>query len=503
MKVLKNFKIIQNFFYLFFNNKFIFVLLIAYLLLSLAPLTNADTLDYHAGVALKSLLANKFVTLQSWMTSTNASSGEIFIAFSFFNKSEQLPSIVNFYAIFIIVSIFKKVFFGKEKNFLIILMISSPAILSLVSTAKPQLIFIASNLLAFHLIFNNFNNKNFFLIIFLLGVSFVGKYNFILSSSFIYLLMLIKNFKDIKTIIFHTIIIFFIIVFPHYFYKLQNYEMNFFQFIFYPTPISLSGYDGFYEHLRGGGPISFPLNIFHPFTMSHFNEGLGAIFFILIFNFILNIKKILKKHKLSIVLAFLFMLPLFLLKNTMARYFLEFSFFLSYICFFKTRHLQLISIIKMFVYLQYSVVLIISLTTGIILFSGSLNNKLKSEIKKNFANEYQIFTWANSILPKEAILLSYPRSISLSNVETYSLDFLRFANENHAHYLNQLKKYKPNYILSYNKLDKIKNICVKNLYSEKKNLGKYVSRNIFQKRDSYDAYIYTIDYNKLQNCFKI
>ena len=158
-KILINNKKFKNN-YQFFNSKnfFFLLLLFGYFLFSSGPITNADSLDYHAGVGLLSLINEKFTTIITWNTSLNSSSGEIFISFSFFNRTEQLASLTNFFAllsIFIILMTYTEKF-SKNQIFFIFLLLSSPPILSLVSTIKPQLIFIASNLIAFVLLVENF-----------------------------------------------------------------------------------------------------------------------------------------------------------------------------------------------------------------------------------------------------------------------------------------------------------------------------------------------------------
>ena len=487
--------------YLFFNNKnnrLVYLILFGFLLLSLGPITNADSLDYHVGVAIKTLLNEKFTTEITWNTSTNASSGEVFIAFAIFNGAEQLASITNFFAILsiaFIILLFKSKF-DQNTKFIVLLALSSPAIISLVSTAKPQLIFIASNFLSFAIITekNRLNYKSLTLPIFLIANAFVAKFSFIFSSSLVFLLICLKFYKNYTYIIFMSLIVSCLTILPHFYFKYTAYGTNLFEFLRYPVPINVNGYHGFYEHLKGGGPVHFPSNILHPLKLKYFNEGLG-IFFIILIPFI---KNIIKKNFIQFILIVLFFLPLFLMTRTMSRYFIEMMLFLSLLISISESELKINIFSKLFIYFQYSICLLVIIIYGVIFSYGSFNNKSKDQINSIFTYEYLIFKWANNVLPKNSILLSYPRSISLSKHETYSLDFTRFTNGDRIHFWNIIKEKKPEYILSYSEIKKTS--CIGDLFKYKKNVGFSTSRNFFQKKESHDGYIYKFNYKNLPNC---
>ena len=157
------------------------------------------------------------------------------------------------------------------------------------------------------------------------------------------------------------------------------------------------------------------------------------------------------------------------------------------------------SISKILIITQTIICSLIVFVYGLIFIFGSSTNDNKNLIRTYFANEYQIYKWSNSVLPKNSILLSIPRSISFSKVETYSIDFTRFVNSNKEYYWNLIKEKKPNYILSFKELKE--NNCVEELAYHQKDIGYFTSRNIFQKKIKYDGYIYKFNYNYLPNCY--
>lgn len=478
--------------------KTIYFLLFGFFLISLGPITNADSIDYHIGVAIKTLLNEKFTTEITWNTSTNASSGELFNAFSLFSGSEQLASISNFFAFlsiaFVILSFAKK--YNKNNVLIALLLLSSPAMISLVPTSKPQLMFIANNFLVFSLLMEKkINFKGLPFLLFLIANSFVAKFSFIFSSSLLFIIICLNFYKNYKEIIYVSIIIFILIIYPHYHYKFIYYDINFFDFLRYPVPVNIEGYEGFYNHLKGGGPVSFPYNIFHPLKISYYNEGLG-IFFII---FLLYIKKIIKYDFKIFVLIFLFFSPYFFMQNTMSRYFLELMLFLGLIMILSNNKFKFNNFLKSVIYFQFITTLTIVLLNGVIFFYGSMTNENKKKLQVNLANEFSIFEWSNNNLPKNSVLLSIPRSIAFSKVETYSLDFLRFIEKNKNFFWAEIKKKEPNFILSHKPLKK--NSCIGDLKFYRKNIGFFTSRNIFQKKKNYDGYIYEFNYHNLPNCY--
>ena len=70
--------------------------LILYFFSSLGPITNADSLDYHAGVAAYILNYGQYPDLKIWFHSIQAGAGEVLISLSFFLKSEQFASLIQF-----------------------------------------------------------------------------------------------------------------------------------------------------------------------------------------------------------------------------------------------------------------------------------------------------------------------------------------------------------------------------------------------------------------------
>jgi hypothetical protein len=186
------------------DNKIKFLLLLfifSYFLLSLLPITDPDSLDYHLTVPYLSLLSNKFFIEKEWFTSQLAGAGEALITFGLSINAYKLSSILQFVSLCsIVIAIvnlnFKKFFLNLENKILISLSILCiPSFLFLTFTAKPQLFSIATNFIAFLMTFFILpyeNNKKKAIIVFIFTVflalsSTQFKFSFFLSSAIILL----------------------------------------------------------------------------------------------------------------------------------------------------------------------------------------------------------------------------------------------------------------------------------------------------------------------------
>ena len=93
-------------------------------MLSFAPVTNADSLDYHLYTAKYLINNGQFPTyLTNFHSSYLSGSGEIFIALGLLVGSEQFGSILQLSGIISLIGVLKKY---KSNYFFYLLIISSP-----------------------------------------------------------------------------------------------------------------------------------------------------------------------------------------------------------------------------------------------------------------------------------------------------------------------------------------------------------------------------------------
>lgn len=122
-------------------------------LLALGPVTEADSLDYHVGVALRILNDGAFPFAPEWFHSRLAGSGEVLIALGLAIGAEQFGSLLQYAGVLGIVGIFKYGLSGNAptprepaeqwKAVIALAAVSSPVFLAWVASPKPMLLPVA------------------------------------------------------------------------------------------------------------------------------------------------------------------------------------------------------------------------------------------------------------------------------------------------------------------------------------------------------------------------
>ena len=497
------------------HNIIIFILITSYFLLSLGPVTNADSLDYHTGVPLHLLSNQGNLPSLNYFHAVAFGSGEIINLIGLTIGAETFAPLIQFGGILSITGILKRSKLKKSlKNFIIILAITSPVYIFLVTSSKPQLLYIGCSALAFSLIFFNenlnlkkYNTKYVILICFFLLVPITAKFSFALGSGLLFLVLAYKALKDrffLKMIIISSII-FFIFLFPQIIWRLNTYGGNIFS-SFFPIPTHLYGYLNLSNSLTTCGYHGcIPYWIFIPKSLSEFTECLG--FGCLIVLFFKDYKN--NKLKIILILVLLYSLLAHKFGPNIARYYLDplvwLSIAASRLNLNKSNFMN--TSWKFTVYVQGAIVFI-GIVYGILTLTiGSINNELRSNVMAKKASGYSIHKWASSVLPKDSIVLTSHRSISTLERKIVYIDFMTYLdpqNEKSNPYFDIVKDSKPTHIIFYGDkkyFNHFKN-CVNKLEYYGENVGNLAGRNPFKKSKKYDGYIYSIDYKLLPDCIR-
>ena len=314
-------------------------------------------------------------------------------------------------------------------------------------------------------------------------------------------------------LIFFSILTFFIlfsfIVVPReiydYLYLNKNILVNF----FYPIADPYL-YENIKSSLRHGVglPRNFPYWLIFPIKLGNITYSLGLGMLMLFFNF--SLKKNEVKNIIYALIIF-FAVGLYLGQPT-GRFFVEpflwiilaasinFKFFKGFLYkfFYLSISLQAIAISIILTFAVYS------------FFPGVISKQNYLNVLYKFADGYKIYNWSNKNLPKESILLTTHRSVTLSNRNTIFTEF-RLYNANSddiriiKYYLNLVKKEKPTHILyvehEHNTKKDVFIKCRGEILKFKENVGQFAVRNIFNKKKyKYDGFIYKINYQDLDKC---
>jgi hypothetical protein len=513
------------------NNKpYLLVLLFifAYFLLSLMPISDPDSLDYHLTVPYLSLLNERFVIEKEWTTSQLAGAGEALSILGLSIDAYKLSSILQFVGLTAIVililtlNINKKLFNLENKILISLAILCIPSFLFLTFTAKPQLFSIASNFTAFLITFfilpNEKDNKKililFGFVCFLCLSATQYKFSFYLSSGIIIFFAIYEIFK--KKLIAQAILIFLIlsilIIFPREYYDYKNLSSDVIKNFFQPVTDDYISQNVVTSLKHGSGnPRYFPYWLFLPIYAGKIAPGviteiIGLSVLILFLN--LTLKKI---NKIFIASIIFFVAGIFL-AQPIGRFFIEPFLWLM------TGSLYYIGSNKNLLFKLFQKFIIINSLIIILIISVTVKNFLpgifsienyKNTLNK-YAEGYMLYEWANKNLPENSVILTSHRSYLFSKYPFISYDFrLYLSNDKQLEYfIDLISKKKPTHIL-YNGIDHdlvtdaLKN-CRGDLEKFEKRVSKTATRNPLSRANLYyDGYIYKLDLSKLKKCKKL
>jgi hypothetical protein len=503
------------------------IIILGYFIISLLPITDPDSLDYHLTVPFLSLINGEFFIQNEWFTSQLAGAGEALIIFGLSINAYKLSSILQFTALFLIIIAIlnlrhEKYYLNTNSKILVCLAILCiPSFLFLIFTAKPQLFAIGTNFVAFLMAFFILpfeKDDKKFIIIFCL-ISFLCfcasqfKFSFFLSSGIILLFSFIELYK--RKLLFKgtliSLVFFIIIVFPREYYDYKYLSHDIIKNFFSPATDDYATATFISSLKHGtGNPRYLPYWIFLPYNQYGISLGvvteiigLSVLIFLVNFKFKL-IKKIIYASLIFFILAIPFGQP-------MGRFFIEPFLWLTVgsILYLNSRNNLLFKISKKLVIINSIVIILVLSFTIKTFIPGIFSIKNHKNILAKYADGYHLYEWAKKNLPNDSVILTSHRSYLYSEIPFVSYDFRLYTvtQEDLSHYMKSVIKKKPTHLL-YNGFDHDKDQdalrkCRGKLILRGKNAHQVSARNPFNiTKLQYDGYIYEIDLDKLKNCKK-
>jgi hypothetical protein len=494
------------------NIKVFILLIVLYLLITLAPITHADSLAYHLNVAVHLLNYGTFITNVMPIESQLAGAGEILIALGLSQGALQFGNLIQVSSILSIISIFFNVdqkFFNKQNKYLLLSILTAPLFILLISSPKPQILPITNVLWIFSIIFMFFKNLNkeklvFFytFICLVLTVNFITKFSFIFSSLFLlsysgYYLLKKRLYLKIFLI---PLLIFIIFIIPSFLFKFKYYNTNLLEFFLAPIPINIFGYQNIIDSIKG--PVIFPFWILYPSNFTDLSTIIGPAFLTF---FLIRFSDLKKKISIFfIILIYIFVTVFF--GSSISRFIFDAFLVTQYILIFsKFRNKSSFNYFKLLIFIQTIFAIFIVTYFIIRLLPGSVNNIYYSNIMSKNANGFELISWSNKYLTKDDKIISTHRSISLFDVESveyWTLEKINFSDHNSKIYIDFIKSKKFNRILFYsnNKDTNIFKNCIGKLVASKNNAGYHLGRNPFTSGNLYEAAIYELKYDLMPEC---
>ena len=337
----------------FSNKSFIFILaiLILFYLISILPISDADSIAYH----LNSIVHifennNEIINPQQFLEFSLLSNTEILLLFSVIFSSDNFGSQLNVISISIFI-----LFFFKEKKLFSLILLSCPLIIFFVSAQKLQIFYGLLYLLLFYLVHEKKIKTNLEIVLFSILLFFYssGKISYVLFFFPLYLYFVIINIKKIKFIFYSSLLSFLIIYLPLFYLKYLLFEnplSPFFSNIFLDNN---EIFDSFVYSLRTtegwlNGNMKNYILPFLPLDVFELSSSLGLCFLLLLLDF-----------RLQKDLHYIPLISIILVLGTgqiLPRYFLEIFLILS---FFSNQNKKLVITTSM---IQLFFVVILTLT---------------------------------------------------------------------------------------------------------------------------------------------
>jgi hypothetical protein len=541
IKIIKlNFHLVKEVFYYKKNDLvstnivtiLVIILIIGYALLSLAPVTSADSLGYHIGVSIEILNTGAIFRTPEWFHSHLSGNGEVLNALGLSVGAEQFGSLLQFSGLLAITGLF----LGSDGNsediqnhqvnkefrmLLALIVLSTPILVFLVGTSKFQLLPVSMTTLALSLIIfpsrrdlsSSDTIKNFLLVIILVMVASQAKINYLLSGGLIGIIAILFMFY--KKLIWQSTLIGLLagllILFPAILLKSSLYELDFLEVLFSPIPINLPGVNLFQESIRNAqeNKLIFPISLLIPSSIG----GITTVIGIGVFSFILirpSNDNWIKLIVLSTAFIFIFLV---VFGPSSSRSYLEPYLWCLLAILLQNNNLLYKKYKKniKFLIIPQSLIIVSLVWFGVIsLMPGAISTSLRENVMDNSANGYTLMKWVDRTLPKDAIVISTHRSISLIPRKTISIDWMNYIHTEEtdvSQYLNIIKEEGVSHLLTWgyefkntNAYAKFSNCFGKKLYGPK--AAVIATRNPFHTSFTpFNAWIVELNSKKLPQCY--
>ena len=414
-------------------------------IISIAPPTMADALDYHYGVPIYLLNFNEVPSPYLWIHGASAGNGEFVNSLAIFLGTDNFGTLLQLFSLlYFLLFLGEKTKNNKKLVFLYIFILSSPTLLQLISGPKfllfPQVI----TAMALFLILEKKKIEIIdfvFISILLMGAA-QFKLSFILSGFIIGIFLFYKSFINNKTTTLgYSILLFVFFFIPTIFW---NYtQLNDFSYhnIFSSMPIeaidSLQNYRENFNYI-------YPFNLFLPNSISSITSILGFQSLIIFFIF-----KPKKEINIFIVIIIITVILQYFLSMNEARIYYEFILWFSVAIYFLKDQKINYNFLSKIILIQFCAVICMALYFALISLPSIFSNEYRDKFMIKNSFKYDAVKWVNDVLPENVKIISGLRSHSLYKNEFVPTDWLSFgiSKNNLSGYLNIIKEKKIDYIV--------------------------------------------------------
>ena len=504
-----------------FPNMLFGVIVLLYLFANYGPVTNGDSLDYHLGYAYN-FLREPFEPHPDWYSARMSQSGEKLIAIGLSLDIESLANLIQFTSLLGICSLIRYAFEHNgfidrsQKNYLLLAFISSPILLFLAISAKPQLMPVALTTLAFALLINlvkvdNLNSSHqcigvLGIILFLASIAMSQKFSFYISGLIIFLFSALVAYKKKIFIQFFcvAVLIFLFALAPVFIDKFQRYHGAIIDLILNPVAGSTDSLRLFIQWLKAyrENILPFPLYLIIPSKLGNFSTVLGVGVFIIFACFYI-FRQI---PKYVALLYLLFIILIVFIGQPSSRFYLEaYIWALLIFAYFGRSIKNTLVLIFAACCIAFQSALVIA-SLGV--YDFNLAKAYLNHNVVNFQDKYaygaDLARWLDAEFPDKGPVLYDHRSHAFTSrvlISTYPIEFFGEDGIDIEILRKNLIRLNVDKLLTYSSspnFDLLQACSAEKLAGPKKLI--ISTRNPFNSGLTYNAFVYKINPNQLIEC---
>lgn len=475
----------------------VYLSLFCFLIISLAPPTDADSLDYHLGIPLEILRTGNLLLNKDFLHFRFVGFGEMINLLGVANGCPQLSTFLQLIGLVWLLSVYASAVPEKTKITILSLVLGVPLLLFLLPNQKNQLTGIICTSLCFYAIafhHHKLNGKIFSLFTCLLVFAIGIKYSFILSAGALLVYVFIKN-KNLKLSVKHVLNITLgsiIFLSPIYIYKyiyfgdalsplFETYKSS-------PEFVVLN----FAHYIKQytDSAFSFPLNLIVPSSLGNTSTVLGWSAVILLFSFVYS-----RQYIVEITVVALFILLTIFLGQKTSRFFLEPYFWILPVFLIRASSIKWMGSLLIPGQIQFILLLPFFAYAVYILTPGIVSNKGRERVMEKYAYCYAESRWINATIPQDEIVATATHSRALLRGNIFPREYFQQIFNTDAPGIESihkmLKEYRVKYIvLTPQQVDIIPTEYNLELITGPKKFYK-ATRNMFNRKE-YQLVIYKL-----------
>ncbi|MBS1779022.1 MAG: DUF1420 family protein [Bacteroidetes bacterium] len=385
---------------------------LALIVISLSPPTDADSLDYHLGIPVEILRSHGLHFDGRNLHFRMFGFGEMLNTLGIANGCPQLGAFIQLLGIVWLVIIFSNIISVDEVYHVAALIIGIPVMLFLMESQKHQITGAACSAVCFYVISQkNHELKGRLLLLLISSMIFMAglKYSFILSFAVLLLLLVLKT-KNVAIPIAGCIIGVCIFLAPMLIFKYLQYHDPLSpmleQFSKNPNPVVL--HMKTYIQQFKDSKFPFPLNLVLPSSFGYLSTVLGISGFV-----IATILFYYRRYKMETVAVVVFILGTTVLGQKTGRFFMEPYLWALPIFLSELQERKWFRYLVIGGQLQFFLLLPMLGYAAIELGRGSLSDKQRISVLTKHAAGYAESRWIDSLLPGNAVIATTIRSRAL------------------------------------------------------------------------------------------